>query len=170
MVAELDADATAIQTSGIDSTYDEYEIHLQNVVPAIGASTLWLRTSTNAGSTFDTTNYAWTVNTTNSISAWTGVGNNSDAKIALANPAVGVGSGADNAGVSGVIRLIAPSSSASNMQVLYQTAQSDGTNFYSALGAGWWASTTAVNAIRFLFSSGNISSGLFKLYGVRKSV
>jgi len=33
---------------------------------------------------------------------------------------------------------------------------------------GIYLSTTAVNALRFLFSSGNIASGVVRMYGVAK--
>jgi hypothetical protein len=35
--------------------------------------------------------------------------------------------------------------------------------------AGYGNTTSAVNAVQFKFSSGNISDGIFKLYGVKKS-
>jgi hypothetical protein len=35
-------------------------------------------------------------------------------------------------------------------------------------GGTYKGSTSAVTAIRFLMSSGNIASGTFRLYGVRK--
>jgi hypothetical protein len=37
------------------------------------------------------------------------------------------------------------------------------------LVAGYGNTTSAVNAIRFQMSSGNIADGIFKLYGVKKS-
>ena len=35
--------------------------------------------------------------------------------------------------------------------------------------AGYGNTTSAINAIQFKFSSGNIADGVFKLYGVKKS-
>jgi hypothetical protein len=35
--------------------------------------------------------------------------------------------------------------------------------------AGYGNTTSAINAIRFQFSSGNIDDGIIKLYGVKKS-
>jgi hypothetical protein len=35
--------------------------------------------------------------------------------------------------------------------------------------AGYCNTTSAVNAVQFKFTSGNIDDGIFKLYGVKKS-
>jgi hypothetical protein len=41
-----------------------------------------------------------------------------------------------------------------------------GGNWVTTQGAGSRTASTAVNAIRFLFSSGNVETGVFKLYGL----
>jgi hypothetical protein len=35
--------------------------------------------------------------------------------------------------------------------------------------SGQWQDTTAITAVRFLFSSGNISSGTVRVYGIVKT-
>ena len=171
-VASASSVATVDFTSAIDSTYDEYEIHLQNVIPATVNTQLLLRTSSNAGSSFDATggDYRWStaefrnaaVNSSGAIS---------DDSIRISPFAVN--SSVSEGGVSGVVRIFAPSGTASNKAIRYSTAiySSNSSSAVSASeSAGMRMSTSAVNAIRFLFSSGNIASGLFKLYGVRKLV
>ena len=39
----------------------------------------------------------------------------------------------------------------------------------SCSGSANHSATTAVTGLRFMFSTGNIASGKFKLYGVKKS-
>ena len=51
---------------------------------------------------------------------------------------------------------------------MIQTNSGDG-NSYHYTGGLNWATTTAYNALRFAFSSGNIASGTIRVYGIAKS-
>jgi hypothetical protein len=154
-------------TSLIDSTYDEYEIHLYNVIPVDDGGTLELRTSTNGGSSFDATggnyNYiykyitsAGTENRQNSASA---------AEIRLSQV---IGSDTNESGVSGVIKIFTPSLSQYcrfNWHLSFINSIGDLSISY---GSGQRLSSADVDAVQFLMSSNNVESGTFKLYGVRK--
>jgi len=70
-------------------------------------------------------------------------------------------------GISGTLHIFDPSSTTfvkhfiSNFQSI---AHSDTSN--NEYHAGYFNTTTAITRVRFKFSSGNIDSGTFKLYGV----
>ena len=63
-----------------------------------------------------------------------------------------------------------PASTALNKIINWETSHQISGNanrMHIGTGAGQLESTSAVDAIQFYFSSGNVSSGTFKLYGVK---
>jgi hypothetical protein len=81
----------------------------------------------------------------------------------------GVGNGADEC-LSGTFSLFNPSSTtyvkhfiASSSTYLYIDYE------YNTYHAGYFNTTSAINAFQFRMTSGNIADGIFKLYGVKKS-
>lgn len=154
-------------TAGITSTYDEYEIHFQSVILSSSVS-LYARSSSNGGSTFDAgaTDYANVVSRIDSGSTTVTVSNSSGQSEIRLSPA---GIGATGTGANGVLKLFSPSVSA-NAQFQYQlsfpNAAGTAINFNS--GSSMRLTAAIVNAVRILPASGNIASGLFKLYGVAK--
>jgi len=158
--------ATASNSATIDlvgmTGFTHYFIYYNNLTPVTNTTNLFLRVSTNNGSTFDATTYRYVDSIFNAL----GVG---------ISPVVGgtefvVGPGFNNTagnGAGGIIHIINPAGAA------YTTINSSG---YMITGAGatqsmmsngQWAQTTTVNAIRLLMSAGNISTGSFYLYGVK---
>jgi hypothetical protein len=81
---------------------------------------------------------------------------------------LGIGNGADENG-AGTLQIFNPSSTTyvkhfiSRMSYYYQANYIF--DFYTA---GYGNTTSAVNAIQFKMSSGNIDDGIIKLYGVKK--
>ena len=57
----ISSDATVDITSGLSSTYDEYRIVFESILPATDGAELRMRVSTDAGSTFKTgaSDYSW---------------------------------------------------------------------------------------------------------------
>lgn len=157
-------------TTGINSTYSEYEVHFINVVPATNNTALWVRTSTDAGATFADTagDYLWTIARASGTAM--AVTNGSTTATSVALTAASVSSTAATGGVSGVIKLFSPSNATAN-KTLGWSAFLPGTtasNVEAISGTGVRLATADIDAIRFMFSSGNITSGEFRLYGVRK--
>jgi hypothetical protein len=61
-------------------------------------------------------------------------------------------------------------SSAKNHPCTWQLAFYDGTSFNNINGMGAYTSTqVAVNALRFMMSAGNVSTGQIKCYGLRNT-
>lgn len=173
-VASASNSATIDFTTVIDSTYDEYELHYINAVPATNAVFAYLRTSSNNGSSFDTgaSDYYSGVYGI-AIPAGTAITDTSspNSRIYLSSTGAGISSTASDGGITGVLKFFSPSQTTAFKQMTQQATYSvSSSSEVSVSGAGGRLSTSAVNAIRFLFSAGNITSGLFKLYGVRKSV
>lgn len=150
--------ATVDFTSVISSTYIDYVLQFDQIVPAgAGFPKLTLLISSNNGSTWSTTNYvssAWfltygsitlnTISSTTSIYLGSGLGNNvSESGIAFLY----------NFGSAGYPMLH------SSFSLDYNE------NFFSA---GENTVSGTYDAIRILFDSGNITSGTITLYGISK--
>lgn len=167
--ATASADATVDFTSGIDGTYDEYVFALQNVTPATDGVILWLRTSTDGGSSWDAgasdyQSVTWSFQHNFSGSS----GSPTDDKIVLAGNTFAVGSAAGENGVSGRVHVAQPSV-AHEVEVWGQGVyMADDGELAGVISRGRRNAAADVNGLRFLFSSGNIESGKFKLYGVAK--
>jgi hypothetical protein len=168
------ASATISFTSGLDSTYDEYVFKFINIHPA-STSAFTFNLSTDSGSNYNvtkTTSYIEAYHQESDDSAGVAYGSGSDLaqSTAFQNIISSVGSGADEC-VSGTFTLFNPSSTTyvkhfiSNVNTYYQPDSYSINTFM----AGYGNTTSAINAIQFKFSSGNIDDGVFKLYGVKKS-
>ncbi len=163
------ASSATIDFTGIDGTYDEYLIEFQNVVPANTGTQLFFRMSTDGGSSFVATGYSYAV-LNNSSTAGTPAGGVGNATTQVRLDVGGLSNASANGGISGSLRLIAPAGTSHHKAILFHNVCYDGTSYFNVVGTGVQAATSAVNAIRFYINSGNVASGLFKLYGLRKSV
>ncbi len=168
--------ATISFTTGLDSTYDAYEIKVINAKPATDDIFLQFNFSTDSGSNYNVTkttslfttyhneadtDNVFAYNTTNDLAqstAFQSIGNST-----------GLGNGADE-NQCVVLQLFNPSSTTyvKHFIVTSQYYSADNYSVNSYIG-GYCNTTSAVNAIQFKMSSGNISDGIFKLYGVKKS-
>lgn len=161
-------------TNAFGSTYEEYEIHLVNVVPASsGGVVLEMLSSTNGGSSYanSSNNYAWQAN---GLAAGTGITAYSTGSTLTSYFSLSGGEELTNAapGYSSVVKIIGPATGSQyTMVAVRDAAWYDLTNTtYAAtmtISGAFVASTSAVNAVKILASSGNIS-GYIALYGVRK--
>lgn len=152
------------------SDFDEYVFELLNVIPATNAVDFWLRMSTNGGSTYDATNsyavatFAWAHNG----SAAAGQAPSAPVAQIAARSTADI-SNDSHYGVVGDIRLFSPGSTSVykrvNMELSYLASTGP---LEKTSSEGVYISTTAVNALRFLFSTGNITSGTIRVYGVAK--
>jgi hypothetical protein len=139
-------------TTGIDGTYDEYEFHLMNVVPATDGAQLYLRTSSDGGANFDAGASDY-----NRGSAM--------AQIALTGT---VGSDVSENGVSGRVHMTRPSvAQYGHFNVAVGFVNSSGAAAETGV-FGFRVASADIDGVRFFFSSGNIESGIIRLYGVAK--
>ncbi len=163
------SDSASIEFNNLSSTHFLFLIVCHNVVPATNTDNFQMRTSTDNGLNFDASagNYAY-VNRIFKAS-----GTHIDFDSASATEIVFVGSGSDTMGnasnetYDGNVWLYNPSSTAYT-RVVYTGVftSADSASEDALFGGGHRASAADVDAIQFLMSSGNITSGIFKLYGL----
>lgn len=158
----------------ITSTYDIYEIRFYDLLPVTDATDLYIRTSTDNGITYDSSilQYASGVNgitsdstshqgATNPASGVAIVLNQSDSFLDLSNVA-----GDEAFGIIKIGNPLGIDQTKFSWEMTYAKS-GDSANIIHVIGAGMRKSTANVNAIQLLMSSGNISKGTFKLYGIK---
>jgi hypothetical protein len=161
-------------TSNIDSTYDTYMFKFINMHPA--TDDIFFQVNFRDGSSaFDATK------TTSTFGAYHGEGGGGasvfyDTSDDLAqstnyqNLVVdSIGNGNDES-LSGEMYLFSPSSTTFVKHFIARTnIYHDGDYTFDNYIAGYCNTTTAIDGVDFKFSSGNIDSGVIKMYGLSKS-
>ena len=156
-------------TSGIDDTYDSYVFKFYDIHPSGTNTKFQFNMSTDSGSNYNVTK------TTTSFGAYHAENDSYsalryDAPLDLAQGTgfqtlFETGTPNNEESSAGTLTLFNPSSTTFVKHFI-----SDCTNAYEYtvrnLIAGYGNTTSAVNAIQFKFDSGNIDSGVIKLYGV----
>jgi hypothetical protein len=170
------ASATISFTTGLDSTYDEYIFKFINIHPSSDSNTFQFQGSTDGGS-----NYG--VNITSTFfrayhdEADTGTGleyiTNSDLAQSTSfqpiNQLNDLGSDNDQ-NLGGTLTLFNPSSTTYVKHFINTINYSHPSDYsLNTFLAGYFNTTSAINAIQFKMASGNIDDGIIKLYGVKKS-
>jgi hypothetical protein len=166
------ASATISFTTGLDSTYDEYIFKFINMHPSI-ASAPQVNFSTDGGSNYNVTKtstafiaYHDEANTGAVLEYNTG----RDLAQSTSFQDFGGTQDADNdTGCSGSLTLFSPSSTTYVKHYILNANQISTAYSQEFFVAGYCNTTSAVNAVQFKFTSGNIDDGIFKLYGVKKS-
>lgn len=157
-------DATIDIESGITSTFSLYVIRCYAVVPATDGAALYIRLKT--GGSYQSTSYIYhTTTVANGADAYVGVSSGGTGiTTAIDLGAVGSGSGES---FNGLVYMTGPAGATPITAVW-----ADGMRIGSAGGlasvrtVGQYNSTGVTTGIRFLFSSGNVASGTFALYGI----
>ena len=165
-------DGTISITSGIDSTYKEYIIKLINIHPGTNDTRLTFQGSIDAGSNYNVTMTTTAFralhtedDTANTLSYQT----SADLAQATGFQRVGIlGMGSDNdENGNGHLHLFNPSSTTFVKHVICRFTETGAEpRQVDGYMAGYFNTTSAVNAVQFKMSDGNIGSGTFKLYGV----
>lgn len=167
--------STITITSGIDSTYKEYIIKLINIHGSANYTTFGINFSIDGGSNYNATKTTTAFSAYHSEGAsYTNLGYASGADIAQGTGDQRLNIG-DNTGIdddeslSGTIHLFDPSNVTFIKHFIATTNMVSGSgepHSVNSFVAGYINSTSAVNAVRFQMASGNIDSGVIKLYGV----
>ena len=141
--------------------FPAYALVLQNVVPATNNTSFSAQVSSNGGSSYLNSGYA-TVSSSQStlgISATTSTTSWLLVQADVANTAA--------LGLSGTVYMYNVNSGVTpsfNGTLAYSSVSAGHTD--TATTGGFGPATTTVNAIQLLFSSGNISTGTFSLFGI----
>ena len=159
-------------TSGIDSTYKEYIFKFINIHPASDDVQFTFQSSTNGGSSYgvattQTSFFAFHNEAGDSTSLGYSTtfdgGGNTTSFLTIADT---IGNDNDQSG-SGFLHLFDPSNTTFVKHFIntFNEYMADDRSNQRRQG-GYINTTSAVNAIQFKMSSGNIDSGVIKLYGV----
>mgnify|MGYP003113674661 CR=1 FL=1 len=158
-------------TSGIDSTYKEYILKFINIHPQTDGKNLTFQGSTDGGSS-----YGVTITSTNFVANHNEAGNDTNFYYYTAHDlaqstnyqVISDYTVNDNdASVCGTLHIFDPSNTTfvkhfiARFHNYYKPTYSN-----STYCAGYFNNTSAINALDFKFNSGNIDSGVIKLYGV----
>tara|TARA_Y100000593_G_scaffold87375_1_gene167743 strand:+ start:363 stop:974 length:612 start_codon:yes stop_codon:yes gene_type:complete len=165
--------ATISFTSGIDSTYKEYIFKFYNIHPATDEAHLTFQVSTDGGSNYNTTltsSYILVYHAEDdSETSLNYQASHDQAQTTnFQNILHGTGNADDEAG-SGTLHLFDPSNTTFVKHFTHRasTYNASGSGYnYQNFAAGYFNTTSAVNAVQFKMSSGNIDAGVIKLYGV----
>lgn len=163
-------------TTGIDSTYDEYVFKYINLHPATNNAYLTFQGSTDGGSNYGvtTTSTAFSAVHDEADTA-TSLDYNTSRDLAQSTAFIPIQvdgvSNNDDGSCVGILHLFNPSSTTYVKHFINVDQNMGQTVAYSfnAFNAGYLNTTSAINAIQFKFSSGNIDDGIIKMYGVAKS-
>jgi len=164
----------------LDSTYPIYKFEFINIHPATNNTKLQFQSSTNSGSSYGVTMTSTAFFATHSEDGGTS-SLSYDANDDLAQSTSfmplsfdGIGNANDN-NLSGFLNLFSPSSTTfvkhftgTTNATRINTGQNQNYSLES-FAAGYFNTTSAINAVQFKMSSGNIDAGKIKLYGIKDS-
>ena len=170
------ASATISFTTGLDSTYDEYIFKFIDIHPA-SQSVFEFNLSTDSGSNYNVTKTStFFASFHNEADDTTSLSYRTSYDLAqstgfqpLMEDSVDPATNNDVSG-SGTLTLFNPSSTTYVKHFISTCHNMRSGDFaFSNYCAGYGNTTSAINAVRFQMSSGNIDDGIIKLYGVKKS-
>ena len=159
-------------TSNIDSTYDEYVFKFIEIHGSADAQ-FQLNFSVDGGSNYNVTK------TTTKFSAYhneaddgAGIGYDSNDDMAQGTGFVSITANGNQDSendecMNGTMHLYNPSSTTFVKHFITRTSSNIDSDYLSdAFNGGYGNTTSAINAVQFKFASGNIDSGVIKLYGI----
>jgi len=160
-IASTDASSSAnVSFTGFDSSkYDSYIFSLGNVLPATDNTLLEVNLSVDGGSNYLTASDSYVITDSTGLSA----GDQATIRLYYS----GTGNAASDGGYSGNVHLNFPHLSVPTYiyaDGLHTKANGALEGIYAYIG-GKTKAATVVNAIKFLFASGNIASGTITMYG-----
>ena len=158
----------------LDDTYKEYLFTFNNIHPATDGETFQFNISIDSGSNYNV------AKTSTSILYYhfesgsaSGLQYDTNRDLAQGTGFQDITEQQDNendSSASGTLTLFSPSSTTFVKHFITDsTMVRDGAKLYSTKNAGYGNTTSAVDAIRFQMSSGNIDACTIKLYGIKDS-
>ena len=160
-------------TSGLDSTYKEYIFKFYNIHPATNGAYLTFNYSIDSGSNYNVTKTSTTFRPfhyeNDSATELAYNTSNDLAQSTSFQPLCDNQGNANDECLSGTLTLFNPSSVIfvkhwiSNVNMSHNATYPASVNWFTA---GYGNTTSAVDAIQFKMTSGNIDSGVIKLYGI----
>ena len=158
------SDAATASFTGFDSSkYDSYLFTASNIIPATDNKIFCMRMSVDGGS-----NYLSASDSYNTSGSNGSINKGDAAFLPLAH--YGLGNVAATEGLSGNFTINGPQLNArtyvTSVIQMTRDAVSFGTDIQDEAAGGGTKVATVVNAVQFLFDSGNITSGTITMYGL----
>ena len=166
------ASATISFTTGINSTYKAYKFVFSNIHIATDGAEFTFNGSTDSGSNYNvtkTTTYFLAEHTEAGTGAALTYATSRDLAQSTGFQDLGVDLGNDNDHASNGSLIIFNPSSTTYVKHFICTLQQSHQNDLSLVGyiAGYFNTTSAINAIQFKMNSGNIDAGTIYMYGIK---
>lgn len=164
------SNSTTIDFTGLDnSAFQTYIFRLKNVVPITDATSLWCRFSTDGGSSYaaGALDYIYSGDWVDSAGGGANNINSTGAAQIQLSPTNLMG---NSTGEHYSLSIEFPNPSSSLSKSIHGTGggySSTPRSVTTRVSGTYVGSASGVNAIRFLMSSGNISSGIFECIGMR---
>ena len=163
--------ATVSFTSGIDSTYKEYIFKLYDIHPTNDGVDIRVNFR-DGGSSFDatkTSTFFWAYHDEGGSTTILQYSTGRDQAQSTSADALSGNIGADNdqSGVA-TLRLFDPSNTTFvKHYIATSNVYEDGDYTINSYSAGYCNTTSAIDGVQFIMSSGTIQSGTIKMYGVK---
>jgi hypothetical protein len=153
----------SVSLTGIDSTYDVYMVRYNNVLP-VNDNVLLSNRVTVSGSADTTANYDWAYKLLQANTTFGNISATNDTDNVL-----GTNGTAGNESTNGIMYLFnfGNASEYCSGTVENTIRESDG-NLRGIQGGYTHTVTQACDGVQFFYASGNIASGKFTLYGLKK--
>ena len=165
--------ATIDFTSGIDSTYDSYVFKFINIHASTNASSFSFQADTGTNTSYNQTmtTTAFRANHAEELPDSAGGvsyrGGNDQAQGTSFQEISQPVSNDNDSGISGQLKIFSPSSSIFVKHFISETNTAQASpGSYAHYCAGYFNTTTPLTRFQFKMSSGNIDSGVIKLYGI----
>ena len=170
---DISSAATYNFTGFTAASYEHYQFHLQNLIPATDNVHFLCRTSTDGGSSYDAggSDYDWVQA---SLGSWTTTMykdvDTSDSAIDLtgddADTNRTIGSDTNESGISGIINLFGPHTTSYTHVMAHLIGVNAANTTMGGFCVGVRLSAADVDGFQLLFASGNIESGTVTAYGL----
>ena len=167
--ATASASASIEFTSGIDSTYKEYVFYFVNIHPQTDGQQFRFQTSTDGGSNYGVTltstyfiAYHKEDGTENALTYLTG----SDQAQTTNFMVLGSADSENDSGISGYMHLYNPSSTTFVKHWFARTINDPSGYAQDEYTAGYFNTTSSIDAVQFKMASGNIDDGIIIMYVV----
>ena len=159
----------------LDNTYPVYLFKFINIHPQTNTTKLQINASADSGSNYNvtkTTTYFQAYHTeSDSATALSYYANRDLAQSTSAQQLKDIGNTSDDS-AAGTLHLFNPSSTTFVKHFISTFTGPTGEstqNLHNSFVGGYFNTTSAIDAVQFSMSSGNIDSGTIKLYGIKDS-
>ena len=153
----------------LDSTYKEYLFTFKNIHAATDGQQFRFQTSTDGGSSYGvtlTSTYFNAYQKEHGSEQALGYITGSDKAQSTDFMVLGSGDSENDSGISGSMNLFNPASTTFIKHYVARTINDPSTYAQDEFTAGFFNTTSAINAVQFKFASGNIDAGDICLYGI----